>query len=66
MSDSIQNDLMDDAKLAGYLGCEVRTLRTWRNVRSMPHIRLTRKIIRYRKLDIDRWLDQSRTVIGGQ
>jgi len=50
------NDILDDAQLAAMLRIEPRTLRLWRQTRALPFIRLTPKVIRYRRSDIDRWL----------
>jgi hypothetical protein len=59
-------DILDDASLSIYLGgIEPRTLRLWRRNRGLPHVKLTSKFIRYRKADIDRWLDSHRVAIVG-
>ena len=50
------NDILDDPQLAAMLHIEPRTLRLWRQTRALPFIRLTPKVIRYRRSDIDRWL----------
>jgi excisionase family DNA binding protein len=49
-------DLLTDAQAAALLSVEPRTLRLWRATRGLPHIRLTSKVIRYRKSDLDAWL----------
>lgn len=49
-------DLLDDGQLAAWLRIEPRTLRLWRNTRALPFIRLTPKVIRYRRGDVDNWL----------
>lgn len=53
-------NLMDESECAAYLGVKPRTLRLWRRTRGLPHIKLTHKIIRYRKEDVDQWLNQNR------
>lgn len=50
------NDILDDAQLATMLRIEPRTLRLWRQTRALPFIRLTPKVIRYRRVDVDGWL----------
>lgn len=50
------NDILDDAQLAAMLRIEPRTLRLWRQTRALPFIRLTPKVIRYRRVDVDGWL----------
>jgi len=49
-------DLLTDAEAAALLSVETRTLRLWRHTRGLPHIRLTSKVIRYRRTDLDAWL----------
>ena len=58
-------DLLTDTQAAAILAIEPRTLRLWRQTRALPHIRLTAKVIRYRRADLDSWLDRRRVVIGG-
>ncbi len=53
-------DLLDDPQLAAYIGVEERTLRDWRNSRGLPYIKLTAKVIRYRRSDVNAWLAQHR------
>ena len=49
-------DLLTDAQAAELFSAEPRTLRLWRHTRGLPHIRLTSKVIRYRRTDLDAWL----------
>jgi len=56
-------DLMDEAQAAAYLLVTPRTLRLWRQTRGIPHIRITSKVIRYCRTDIDAWLSQRRVAI---
>jgi excisionase family DNA binding protein len=51
-------DLLTDEQAAALLSVEPRTLRLWRHERGLPHIRLTSKVIRYRRADIDVWLSR--------
>jgi len=37
-------------------------LRLWRRTRGLPHLKITNREIRYRRADLDAWLDRSRTV----
>ncbi len=55
-----------DRELGVYLGgIEPRTLRLWRRNRGLPYLRITGKVVRYRKSDIDRWLDSHSVQIRG-
>jgi excisionase family DNA binding protein len=48
-----------DATAAIYVGgVEPRTIRDWRTRRGLPFIRITAKVIRIRRADLDRWLAQ--------
>jgi len=58
-----QGELMTDEQAAQVLSVEPRTLRLWRQTRGLPHIRITSKVIRYRRSDISAWLERRRTVI---
>ena len=60
-------EILDDKQAASYIGgVELRTLRLWRNTRALPHIKITSKVIRYRRSDLDAWLDRHRTVISSR
>ena len=49
-------ELLTDSQAAALLSVEPRTLRLWRQSRGLPHLRLTSKVIRYRRSDLDAWL----------
>ncbi len=59
-----QDDILTDETLAAELHIEPRTLRLWRNKRGLPHIKITSKVIRYRRKDIDSWLAEHRLANG--
>lgn len=59
-------DLLTDEQAAAILAVEPRTLRLWRHTRGLPHLKLTSKVIRYRRSDLDEWLDRARTVIAAR
>jgi hypothetical protein len=56
------NSVLDDNDVASFFKVEVRTVRLWRRTRGLPHLKLTRKVIRYKLKDIEQWADKSRTV----
>ncbi len=56
--------LLTDGEAAEMLGIKPRTLRLWRNSRALPHLRLTAKSIRYRRQDLEKWLERSLVVIS--
>jgi len=63
MTPNDQPDLLTEAQAAEYLSITPRTIRLWRNRRSLPFIKITNKCIRFRRRDIEAWLERSRTVI---
>jgi len=56
--------LLTEDELATFLSIEPRTLRVWRYNRALPHLKITSRIIRYRKSDIEAWLERARTIIA--
>ena len=67
---AITSEVFDDRQAGAYLGgtepLDPRLLRLWRRKRGLPHIKLTAKVIRYRKSDLDGWLAQHRVQVGGR
>jgi len=57
-------DLLTEAQAAEILSVEPRTLKLWRHSRGLPHIRISSKVIRYRRTDLDSWLSQRRVAIA--
>jgi excisionase family DNA binding protein len=55
---SPNGDILTDEQVANLLNITPRTLRLWRTTRGLPHIKLTSKVVRYRRADIDTWLQQ--------
>ena len=58
------NDILAEDQLAQELAVEPRTVRTWRNTRGLPHIRITSKVIRYKRSEVYSWLDRQRVVLS--
>jgi hypothetical protein len=58
------HDILTESQLAAELTVLPRTLRLWRRTRGLPHIKLTSKVIRYRRADINTWLERNRVVMG--
>ena len=53
-----------ESDTAAYLNVEPRTCRLWRTTRGLPFIRISSKAVRYRKADVDTWLDRRRCQTG--
>ena len=56
-------DLLTDIEAAEYFSVEPRTLRLWRT-QGLPFIRLTSKVIRFRKADLDEFASRRRVAIN--
>lgn len=56
-------ELLTDIQAAAFLAVEPRTLRLWRATRGLPYIRITSKVIRYRKVDLDEFLARRRVAV---
>ena len=61
---SAADELLTEEEAARLLSVEPRTLRLWRNERGLPHLKITSKVIRYRRSDLNGWLNRARTVIA--
>ena len=48
--------ILTDEAAAALLTVEPRTIREWRTRRGLPFIRLTPKVVRIRRADLDKWL----------
>jgi excisionase family DNA binding protein len=56
-------EIFTDPEAAQYLVTTPRTLRLWRHTKGLPHLKLTARTIRYRKSDLDSWLNQHRVAV---
>ena len=58
-NNQLQDDepLRDDAWLAQYLHCERKTAQAWRTRGNGPPFVKINSMVRYRKSDVDRWLE---------
>jgi excisionase family DNA binding protein len=48
--------ILTDETAAALLTVEPRTIRSWRTRRGLPFVRLTAKVVRIRRADLDKWL----------
>jgi hypothetical protein len=57
-------EIFDDTTAAAYVGgIKPRAIRDWRTRRGLPFIRITAKVCRIRRTDLDRWLGQHRVAL---
>jgi excisionase family DNA binding protein len=64
LTDQIGSDLFDDDSAARYVGgVTPRAIRDWRNKRGLPFLRVTAKVVRIRRSDLDEWLTSHRRAI---
>jgi excisionase family DNA binding protein len=48
--------ILTDETAAALLTVEPRTIRDWRTRRGLPFVRLTAKVVRIRRADLDKWI----------
>ena len=57
-------EIFTDETAAAYIGgIKARAVRDWRTKRGLPFIRVTAKVCRIRRADLDRWLAQHRVAV---
>jgi len=57
-------EIFTDETAATYIGdVTPRAVRAWRTGRGLPFLKITNKVIRIRKADLDRWLSSCRVAI---
>ena len=56
-------DLLSDADAARTVSVEPRTIRLWRQRRGLPFLKITGKVCRIRRADLDGWLEQHRVAL---
>jgi len=55
------SEIFTDQTAADYIGgIKARAVRDWRTKRGLPFIRVTSKVCRIRRADLDKWLSQHR------
>ena len=52
----LEGGVMNNDEAAEYIGCTPDTLRIWVSRNQVPHIKV-RRLTRFRKADLDEWLD---------
>lgn len=61
-----QNDsgeILNDEQCCALLRIKPRTLRLWRQRRGLPHFKVTSKVVRYSRADVQTWLEQRRVAM---
>lgn len=58
-------ELMDEAALADLVGVNIKTLQKWRWQRTGPAFVKIGRLVRYRRTDVEAWLDKQ-TVTSGE
>lgn len=57
-------EIFDDTQAAAYVGgIKPRAIRDWRTRRGLPFIRITAKVCRIRRADLDKWLSRHQVAI---
>jgi excisionase family DNA binding protein len=60
---SNNSDILTEKDVANILSVKPRTVRLWRHSRGLPFIKITTKEIRFRRADIDEWLERRRVAM---
>lgn len=56
-------DILTDEQAGILLAVEPRTIRDWRTRRGLPFVRLTAKVVRIRRADLDKWISRHQVAI---
>jgi hypothetical protein len=60
----IPAELLTDETAAAYIGgIEPRTVRTFRMSRGLPFVRITPKVVRIRRADLEKWIARQSVAI---
>lgn len=57
-------EILNEREVAAYLRQKPRTIRLWRKTQGLPHIKITHKVVVFRRTDIDEWLSQHSVTVG--
>lgn len=63
MNEITDGQILTDKTAALLLSVEPRTIRDWRTRRGLPFIRVTPKVVRIRRTDLDKWLTRHQVTI---
>ena len=55
-------DLLTEEQAAQFLQIQPRTVRAWRG-KGLPHVKLTARVIRFRRADLDGWISKQRVAV---
>jgi excisionase family DNA binding protein len=55
--------ILTDETAAALLSVAPRTIRAWRTRRALPFCRITSKVVRIRRVDLDQWIARQRVAI---
>jgi hypothetical protein len=57
-------EIFTDETCAAYIGgIEPRTVRSFRMTRGLPFVKLSSKVVRIRKVDVDKWIARHQVAI---
>ena len=52
------DSLLTETGVAEIAQVKPRTIKLWRETRGLPYVRITSKVIRFRRGDVDAWLSR--------
>jgi hypothetical protein len=56
-------EYLKDEDVAALFGVDERTVVSWRKHRGLPHCKLTTKVVRMKRADIEAWADAKRVTL---
>jgi excisionase family DNA binding protein len=59
-------DLLTEEETGAILKVSPRTIRLWRRTRGLPHTKITTKVVRIRRADLEGWMLRFRVAQIGQ
>jgi excisionase family DNA binding protein len=59
----VAGDYLNEKQASDLIGVEPRTLKEWRSKKGFPFLRLSHKVVRFRRADIDEWMADHLTAI---
>lgn len=56
----MKNELLDYKQAADFLGVSMGTIYWWVHMRKIPHHKLSDRVVRFSKEDLDQWLKKTK------
>lgn len=60
---AVNNEILSENDVVKLLGVQPRALRRWRQELGLPYIKISSRVVRYRRCDIDEWVAKFRRAV---